>query len=270
LISSSHGISNFPASPAGRQFPISQHIFPAIGLVVSGGHTQLVFVKKIGDYKVIGETRDDAAGECFDKVAKLLGLGYPGGPAIAVEVEKFKKLQPRSYKLNLPRPMINQKNYDFSFSGLKTAVLYLTKDLLIKNSTKNTTKNIKQKFPFYHAREKRGTIAKNREAIVQEICAEVQQAIIDVLIEKTMRAAREYKTKTIILSGGVAANTELRQQLKFKIANYKLQIEFLTPSKILCTDNGAMIAMAGYLNYKQGAKTDWRKIKADPNLRIGN
>ncbi len=238
--------------------------FPAIALVVSGGHTQLVLVKKIGDYKIIGETRDDAAGECFDKVAKLLGLGYPGGPEIAAEAAKVNFLasqtdlsRQRAGKFQLPRPMIRQKNYDFSFSGLKTAVFYLLKD-------------IKQKSPIFSDRNKRGII-------VQEICAEVQQAIIDVLIEKTMRAAIEYKAKTIILSGGVAANEELRNQFKLKIVNCKLpaspagrKIDFLVPPKNLCTDNGVMIAMTGYLNYKQGAKTDWRKIKADPNLQIGN
>jgi len=214
--------------------------FPAIALVVSGGHTQLVLVKKIGDYKIIGETRDDAAGECFDKVAKLLGLGYPGGPAIAAEA-KGHKIQDTRYKIHLPRPMIKHKNYDFSFSGLKTAVLHIIK------SQKSKVKS--QKF-------------------IQETCRETQQAIIDVLIEKTIRAAKEYKAKTVILSGGVAANDELRQQLKLKIVNCKLKIEFLTPSKILCTDNAAMIALAGYFRYKLGANTDWKKIKANANLRL--
>jgi len=101
--------------------------FPAIALVVSGGHTQLVLIRKIGDYKIVGETRDDAAGECFDKVAKLLRLGYPGGPIISKMAEEYKTLNTK-YKIQLPRPMIQHKNYDFSFSGLKTAVLYLTRD----------------------------------------------------------------------------------------------------------------------------------------------
>jgi N6-L-threonylcarbamoyladenine synthase len=224
---------------------------PAIALVVSGGHTQLVLVKKIGDYKIIGETRDDAAGECFDKVAKLLNLGYPGGPIISAMAEKF-KIQNSKFKIHLPRPMINHKNYDFSFSGLKTAVLYLTRNQ--KSKIKN------KKF-------------------IQELCHETQQAIIDVLIDKTLRAAKEYKAKTIILSGGVAANTELRKQFEFKIQNLpagrqgsKFEIQFLVPTKNLCTDNGAMIAMAGYYNAANGIPLrgikNYNKIIADANLRL--
>lgn len=209
--------------------------FPAIALVVSGGHTQLILIKKLGHYKILGETRDDAAGECFDKIAKLLNLGYPGGPKIAT---KAKKLQATSYKLNLPRPMINQKNYDFSFSGLKTAVLYL-----IKNQ-KSKIKS--QKF-------------------IQEICHESQQAIIDVLIEKTLRAAKEYRAKTIILAGGVAANEKLRKQMAKRIKKEIHDSLFIIPDSNLCTDNGAMVAAAGYFN----KPTTWRKIKADANLRIG-
>ena len=206
-----------------------QKIFPAIALVVSGGHTQLILVKDIGKYKILGETRDDAAGECFDKVARILGLGYPGGPAIAKEAHK---LQTTNYKLQtkLPRPMINQKNYDFSFSGLKTAVLYKHKG----------------------------------KKHVKEMCREVQQAIIDVLIKKTIKATKDYKAKTIILGGGVSANKELRKQF---IKNCKLKIKncnFLVPSKNLCTDNAAMIGIAGYF----GKPKDQRRIKADANLRI--
>ena len=214
--------------------------FPAIALLVSGGHTQLVLMKKIGQYKIIGETRDDAAGECFDKVAKLLGLGYPGGPIIAAEAAKVKKLQATSYKLNLPRPMINQKNYDFSFSGLKTAVLYLTQKI-------------------------RNNVGHRMSYIIPGICAEVQQAIIDVLIDKTLRAAQEYKAKTIILSGGVAANEELRNQLNVKCK--LLNVNFLVPPKNLCMDNGAMIAMAGYYNKNKITK-NYDKIKANANLRL--
>jgi len=224
---------------------------PAIALVVSGGHTQLVLIKNIGEYKIIGETRDDAAGECFDKVAKLLGLGYPGGPVISAQAAQF--LNPKSETPNkpkvlnfkLPRPMISHKNYDFSFSGLKTAVLYLVKD--------NEEKTKDEKF-------------------IQELCCETQQAIIDVLISKTLRAAKDYRAKTIILSGGVAANSELRKQFELKIKNLKLKIEFLVPPKILCTDNGAMIAMTGYYaTQRHHAPRDnsWKRIKANANLRIG-
>ena len=233
-LSPNRGISNF-------QFPISKNLFPAIALVVSGGHTQLVLVKKIGDYKILGETRDDAAGECFDKIAKLLNLDYPGGPEIAAQSAKY-KLRNTKYELRLPRPMIDHKNYDFSFSGLKTAVLYKVKDP-----------------------SSRG--ASMKKINVPEMCAEVQQAIIDVLIEKTIRAAKEYKAKTIILSGGVAANDELRKQLKSKIQNLSSSIQFFVPPKNLCTDNATMIAMAAYFNQKQATK-NYNRIKANANLRI--
>jgi N6-L-threonylcarbamoyladenine synthase len=215
-------------------------LFPTIALVVSGGHTQLVLVKKINDYKIIGETRDDAAGECFDKVAKLLELGYPGGPRVSAEAEKFNP-PAGGPNLKLPRPMIGHKNYDFSFSGLKTAVLYLVQ----------------------------GNKEKSREeSFIQELCYEAQQAIIDVLIDKTLRAAKEHRAKTIILAGGVAANSELRKQFEFKIQNSKLKINFLVPPKNLCTDNGAMIAVTAYFNQKKIKPNIWKTLKADANLRI--
>lgn len=216
--------------------------FPAIALVVSGGHTQLVLVKKIGDYKIIGETRDDAAGECFDKVAKLLNLGYPGGPRVSAMAEEFrpKADQPRAGKIQLPRPMISHKNYDFSFSGLKTAVLYLFRE----NSTKT-----------------------NDENFIQEMCFEAQQAIIDVLISKTVNAAKEYRAKTIILAGGVAANKELREQLAAAVKKIPNSL-FLIPDFKLCTDNGAMIAITGYFNRKKVKPSNWKTLKADANLRL--
>jgi len=135
-----------PKQIQNSNFPNSKNPFPAIALVVSGGHTQLVLVKKIGDYKIIGETRDDAAGECFDKVAKLLNLGYPGGPAISREATKV-NFQFSISNFQLPRPMINHKNYDFSFSGLKTAVLYLTQNQ--KSNLKNQNYNLKIIKTFY-------------------------------------------------------------------------------------------------------------------------
>src|SRR3989338_741409 len=176
--------------------------FPAIALLVSGGHTELVLIKKWGDYKIIGETRDDAAGECFDKAARMLELPYPGGPQIAKQAENFKKypltfrmggwtrreMEKEAFNINLPRPMIDSKDYDFSFSGLKTAVLYMLRDM------KERHINIGDFTPM--------------------ICNEIQQAIIDVLIAKTIKAAKEFGAKSIILGGGVAANYELRAQMK--------------------------------------------------------
>ncbi len=214
--------------------------FPAISLIVSGGHTQLILVKNPpaggGSYQIIGETRDDAAGECFDKAARILGLGYPGGPAIAKIAAQWKKQDTRNNnQTKLPRPMINSKDYDFSFSGLKTAVLYAVRD------------------------KKQETITKQ---YVQEMCHEVQDAICEVLIKKTLAAAKDYNAKTIIVGGGVSANSELRRQ--FQISNFKFQILF--PKKELSTDNGLMIAVAGYFNRTK--KIAWQKLSVHANLRV--
>ena len=213
--------------------------FPAVCLVVSGGHTQLILMKNHLKYKILGETRDDAAGECFDKVARILGLKYPGGPEIEREA---KKLKVKKFKVKLPRPMIFQKNYDFSFSGLKTAVLY---------DFKNRPKKIKQSRTY-----------------IREIAKETQQSIIDVLIYKTLKAAKDYKAKTIILGGGVTANKELRKQFKKNIRSQALNIKFFVPEKEYCTDNGAMIGVASYFHYLNNEKYKWKKIKADANLKI--
>ncbi|MBZ9572993.1 tRNA (adenosine(37)-N6)-threonylcarbamoyltransferase complex transferase subunit TsaD [Patescibacteria group bacterium] len=221
---------------------LKSQIFPAICLIVSGGHTQLILMRGIGDYKIIGETRDDAAGECFDKTARILGLGYPGGPAIAQQAAQLKlKMKNEKLKINLPRPMINSKNYDFSFSGLKTAVLYDFK--------------------------KRSKKMRTSKEYIREMAKEIQQAIIDVSIRKTIQATKSYKAKTIMLGGGVAANDELRKQFQLKIKNLKLKINFLVPPKIFCTDNAAMVGVTGYFNQKKASK-NWQKIKANANLRI--
>ncbi len=236
--------------------------FPAISLIVSGGHTQLILVKKIGKYKIIGETRDDAAGECFDKAAKILGLGYPGGPAIAKTASQWKseiqstkpetnskfKILNSKFGIRLPRPMINTKDYDFSFSGLKTAVLYATRN------------------------KKQETITKQ---YVKAMCVEIQQAIIDVLIKKTIQAAKDFRVKTIILGGGVSANKELRKQFSEKVAKelsppydgrQKEGTQVIFPESSLSTDNALMIAVAGYFN--RDKKINWKKLKAESNLRI--
>ena len=233
----SHILVNFLERPKG--YPEIK--FPAVCLVVSGGHTQMILMKKIGGYKILGETRDDAAGECFDKCARILGLGYPGGPAIS----KLADRDPISIKnrdrvsIKLPRPMINTKDYDFSFSGLKTAVLYQT----IKDGKKVKSKKYKQ-----------------------EMCVEIQQAIIDVLIKKTIKAAKDFKAKTIILGGGVSANSELRSQFELKVKSQKLKVKVFFPEKNLSTDNALMTAITGF--YHQKNTQSWKKIEADGNLRI--
>jgi N6-L-threonylcarbamoyladenine synthase len=218
------------------QNPISEIKFSAVCLVISGGYTGLILMKDVGEYKKIGETRDDAAGECFDKVAKILGLGYPGGPIIS----KLAK-RPKRQAIHLPRPMILQKNYDFSFSGLKTAVLY----------------DFKSRPPKVRTSKK----------YIQEICFETQQAIIDVLIRKTIRAAKEFRTKAIILGGGVAANKELRKQFKEIIKKNLPNTRYLIPVPKLCTDNAVMVGVAAFFHQKEATK-NWRKIKADANLKI--
>ncbi len=202
--------------------------FPAIGLVASGGHTELIYMPKISQYKLIGSTRDDAAGECFDKTARILGLGYPGGPAIAAEAAKL-KMKNEKLKIELPRPMLHSNDFDFSFSGLKTAVLY-------------------------------GFKGDNKIAWAKEI----QQVIIDVLIAKTFKAVRQFNAKSIITGGGVMANKELRRQLKIK--NQKSKIIFFAPERKLCLDNAAMVASCALLDKLK--PTGWQKIKVNGNLNI--
>jgi len=206
--------------------------FPVLNLVVSGGHTELILMDGHAKYKKLGSTRDDAAGEAFDKVAKLLGLGYPGGPVISKLAEGGD-----NNAFELPRPMINSGDFDFSFSGLKTSVFYLSK--------------------------KHKEILKPGQA-QNDFCASFQQAAIDVLIAKTIKAARRYKVKYILLAGGVSANNELRKQLKQ--AAKKEKIEFLVPEKIFCTDNAAMIAAAAYFNQKKAK--GWKNIEANANLKL--
>jgi len=221
-----------------------KNIFPALCLITSGGHTQLILARDFGKYKILGETRDDAAGECFDKIARMLGLGYPGGPAI--EKEAF-RVQDKEYriKITLPRPMMYQKNYDFSFSGLKTAALY-------------------------HWNSQKPKIRKSKEYL-RVMAAEVQQAVIDVLIHKTLKAAKEYKVKTIILGGGVSANKELRKQLKRKIKKELKTASYQAPNTKYSTDNALMIATTAYLKWLKGEKgKDWKKITVNANLRIEN
>jgi len=216
-----------------------QNIFPAVCLIVSGGHTQLILMRGAGRYKILGETRDDAAGECFDKVARILGLGYPGGPIISKLAKKPNNGSRAS--IILPRPMMYQKNYDFSFSGLKTAVLY-------------------------DFRSRSSKIRKSKEYI-RSMCVEIQQAIIDVLIYKALRAAKEHKVKAVILGGGVAANKELRKQFREIIKKNFPNTKYLIPSPKFCTDNAAMVGVTAYFHQKEATK-NWQEIKVNANLKI--
>ncbi|NQU83569.1 MAG: tRNA (adenosine(37)-N6)-threonylcarbamoyltransferase complex transferase subunit TsaD, partial [Parcubacteria group bacterium] len=213
--------------------------FPALCLVVSGGHTQLVLIKDFGKYKIIGETVDDAVGECFDKVAKILGLGYPGGPIISKIAEKG-----NPEKFDLPRPMLRSGDFNFSFSGLKTAVLYLAKKLAGQD-----------------VRKKEKVLLK--PSTIKDIAASFQQAAVDVLVEKTTRAAEKYKVKTVMLAGGVSANKKLREQLKSSSP-----VNCVLPDIKYSTDNAAMIAVAGYFHAEKKDFISWDKIDINPNLRI--
>ncbi|MDD5433299.1 MAG: tRNA (adenosine(37)-N6)-threonylcarbamoyltransferase complex transferase subunit TsaD [Candidatus Pacebacteria bacterium] len=210
--------------------------FPAIGLVASGGHTELIYMPEIGRYQLIGSTRDDAAGECFDKTARILGLPYPGGPSLALQAKL--KIKNQKLKIKLPRPMINSGDFDFSFSGLKTAVLY---------NFQSQKKSVRESKDYKIAMAK-----------------EIQQAIIDVLVEKTLKAAQQFKAKSIITGGGVMANKELRRQLK--IQNLELKIPFFVPKKSLCLDNAAMVGAESLLSNTKSKS--WQKIKASGNLKL--
>jgi N6-L-threonylcarbamoyladenine synthase len=191
-------------------------LFPAIALIVSGGHTILLRLESLTAWKKLGETRDDAVGEAFDKVAKMLGLPYPGGP----EIQRAAAAGDPA-AVPFPRPMLHSKDYDFSFSGLKTAVLYHTR-----------------------AAEKRG------RAFVPNVAASFQQAAVDVLAAKTARAARAFGARSILLSGGVAANAAIRERLETESA--KLHVRFIVPPVTFNTDNATMIAAAAYIQHLRG------------------
>lgn len=214
------------------------NVSPIMNLVVSGGHTELVLMKDFGKYELVGETLDDAVGEAFDKVARLLGLGYPGGPAISKIAVNG---DPSHYPL--PSPMLNSKNFDFSYSGLKTAVLYLKRDLEIKG--KKLTKAQKA-----------------------DIAASFQKSACEVLIKKTIKAAKQFGAKSVFLSGGVSGNVYLRENLG--IAAIKEGLKFNKPAPEYTTDNAAMIGVAGYINFLKNKKTPdtWSDVEMDSNLNF--
>lgn len=219
--------------------PIEKVAFPAVALVVSGGNTQLVYMENIGKYRLIGETRDDAAGECFDKTARILGLSYPGGPSISKEADKFAKIKKKNFNITLPRPMIHDKNYDFSFSGLKTAVLYDFK--------------------------RRDRKTRESSEYIEEMSYEIEQSIIDVLTSKTIKAAENYGAKSIIVGGGVSANKKLVKAFKEKVK--KRKIKLFSPIAKFSGDNGSMIGLTAVMS-KNAKRIPWQKTKAESNLKI--
>ncbi len=203
-------------------------VFPALALIVSGGHTELILMRDHGDYKLVGRTRDDAAGECFDKIGKLVGFSYPGGPKIS---KAAKNGNPKA--LSLPRPMIGSGDFDFSFAGLKTAARYWLEDNEL-----------------------------GKEISTEDFCASVEQTIVDVLIKKTVNAAAVHNVKTIILGGGVSANPKLRDTLLQNFPNT------IIPELQYTTDNAAMIAAAGYFHAIKKQFTPWRELTADPGWEL--
>jgi N6-L-threonylcarbamoyladenine synthase len=206
--------------------------FPLVCLVVSGGHTDLLVMYGHGRYRVVGRTRDDAAGEAFDKVARAMGLGYPGGPLIDRLADSGS-----GTAIALPRAYLEEGSLDFSFSGLKSAVIN-----------------------FLHNARQRG-----EEVIPADLAASFQQAVVDVLVYKTMEAAVQYRTGTVLLAGGVAANRRLRSAVSAAAADYGLRVVY--PPPLLCTDNAAMIACAAYYRYLRGDFADLT-LNAVPDLEI--
>ena len=230
----------------------TEKIFPFIGLIVSGGHTDLLLFKSVSKFKWLGGTRDDAAGEALDKIGRLLGLPYPAGPIIEQRAKLyFNSLSPRGRgrgeeersNIKFQSPLVNSDDFDFSFSGLKTEISRFI-------NKKHLT-----------------------ERLINEICYALQESIFAVLIKKTIRAAKLYKINQIALGGGVSANQTLRQQFELEIGNLKLEIALSVPPKEFSTDNAAMIGAAAYFQYtftrnKKRFMSDWKTVKADPALEI--
>jgi len=206
---------------------------PFMCLVVSGGHTHIVIVKDYGEYEIIGRTHDDAAGEAYDKVARAIGLGYPGGP----KIDKLAK-EGNPQAIQFPRAQIEDNPYDFSFSGLKSAVLnYLNKKEMM-----------------------------HEEINRADVAASFQQSVVDVLVSRTIMAAKQYGFDKVAMAGGVASNSALRQGMKEACEKEGLKLYY--PSPIFCTDNGAMIGVAGYYEFMKGVRSDLT-LNAMPNLRLG-
>ena len=206
---------------------------PFLCEIISGGHTHLVIVKDYGSFEILGRTRDDAAGEAFDKVARAIGLGYPGGP----KIDKLAK-EGNPHAIDFPRAHMEDAPYDFSFSGVKSAVLN-------------------------HLNKCRMT----GEPIVEaDIAASFQQAVVDVLVDNAIRAAKDYHMDRLAIAGGVASNGALRAAME--AACEKEGIRFYRPSPIFCTDNAAMIGVAAYYEYRKGTRHGW-DLNAVPNLKLG-
>ncbi|MBO0439726.1 tRNA (adenosine(37)-N6)-threonylcarbamoyltransferase complex transferase subunit TsaD [Candidatus Enterococcus ikei] len=205
--------------------------FPLMALLVSGGHTELVYMKETGSFEIIGETRDDAAGEAYDKVGRVLGLTYPSGK----EIDELAHQGEDTY--HFPRAMMKEDNYDFSFSGLKSSFI-------------NTVHNAQQR---------------EEELVVKDLAASFQASVVDVLVDKTIRACKEYPVKQLVMAGGVAANQGLRDHLSQEVAKELPDVTFIVPPFRLCGDNAAMIGAAAFVEAEKGHVADYN-LNADPSL----
>ena len=230
------------------------HIRQNVSLLVSGGHTMLVRVRGLCDYQLIGRTVDDAAGEAFDKVAKMLGLGYPGGP----EIEKHARGGDPN-RFDLPRSMLDSEN--FSFSGLKTAVRYLLPKIVISSDAKESRETAMEK----SVGNATGSLDSARDDVISDLCASFQEAVIDVLVRKTIAAAQKYGVSLVTVSGGVSCNQELRKRLGE--ACVREGFEFKNAQPWLCTDNAAMIAFAALLRSQVRFESNVTE-EIDPNLAL--
>ncbi|MFI5273743.1 MAG: tRNA (adenosine(37)-N6)-threonylcarbamoyltransferase complex transferase subunit TsaD [Ktedonobacterales bacterium] len=246
------GRPEFPELPADTEsesWP-GDPVFPLLALVISGAHSELVHIPRHGHYELLGQTRDDAAGEAFDKVSRVLGLGYPGGPAI--ERAAARAEAPNAYAL--PRAWL-PGTYDFSFSGLKTAVLQVVEGAREGDGGTGASRYTRM-----------GAAARAHGAlVVPAVAAAFQEAVVDVLAAKTVRAARALSVRQVLLAGGVAANTALRVRLARDLA--PLEIALRAPAVALCTDNAAMIAAAGYFHLRLGERSGF-DIDVRPGLQL--
>ncbi len=241
------------------QSPVSTLQFPALCLIVSGGHTELVLMKNYGDYELLGKTRDDAAGEAFDKVGKLLGFEYPGGPKISKHA-----VDGNTKAIDFPRPMMKDDNYDFSFAGLKTAALYWLRDHNVIPSEVEESRESQRDLSATDSL--RSSFARD-DVTMADFCASFEEAIVDVLVSKTKRAAKEFDATTVILGGGVSANPKLRNALK-SLAEKNPSYELLVPSPQYTMDNAAMIAAAAYHRAKKKEFIDWKDVQVNPNWKV--
>ncbi len=258
------GASALEARPAARatdaanDYQEGDPVFPVLSLIVSGAHTELVLIRRHGHYELLGRTRDDAAGEAFDKVARILGLGYPGGPAIQKAAGERRTSTHSYYKL--PRAWL-RGTYDFSFSGLKTAVLHIVQGAQGGAPAASTGSDVRG-----HHYVRQGAQAVGWGGIsVPDMAAAFQEAVVDVLATKTRLAAEEHRVAHVLLAGGVAANQLLRKRLELELK--PLNIPLTYPPIEFCTDNAAMIAAAGYFHLRLGERHGL-DIDVKPNLQL--